>query len=83
MPFNSNSYYANKYKRRAREYMDEARQWPPSWYGKDLHAWRSSRAELARLNWRMYLGRRRIQRMNNDHRSMTAADFLAKYELPQ
>lgn len=88
MPFNSVTYYANKYRRQAREALDAAREGPPLWSGRSVAEWRASRVELARAYWRGYLSQRRVQRMNADAKAMrqgnmTAAAFIAKWSLDE
>ena len=67
MPFNSNSYYRNKYRRQAKEHLAKARQikaapdplrekyFPGSWI-KDVEF----NVKMARSRWQLYLIQRRI-----------------------
>lgn len=75
MPFNSNSYYMNKYRRQAKEALAEARQHPER---------AKTRVAYARALWRSYLSRRRIKTMDEDMRlvrrgEMKASDFTDKW----
>jgi hypothetical protein len=86
MPFNSLSYHTNKAKRRAKEALAEARQGPPEWSSRTVAEWRKVKVELARSYWASYKSNRFLQRMNADAKDMrigrmSAADFIAKYEI--
>jgi hypothetical protein len=57
MPFNSNSYYRNKWRRQAIAELTEARD-----IKANGHLWRSveSAVRSARLSWRLYMSQRLI-----------------------
>lgn len=85
MPFNSNTYHTNKYRRRALETLAKARA-VPEWTTRSPEEWRRTYVALARSEWRSYLSFRRIGRMNADARrmhrgQMKPADFIAKWQL--
>lgn len=74
MPFNSNSYYRNKYRREATAYLAAARA------GDDPQ--RSVR--MARLSWRLYLTHLRMGQCDADLKlrmrgKMSHAEFMEKW----
>ena len=80
MPFNSTTYYMNKYRRQALASLAKAREATEPF-------WRNSGARQARNYWRLYLSHRRLKRMNEDSKrmwkgEMTAVAFMEKWKLP-
>lgn len=79
MPFNSQSYYRNKARRQAREYLDAAR--------KSVEPERVAlNVRLARSSWRTYLGYRRMDECDADLKrrlagKMSHADFMEKWTI--
>lgn len=74
MPFNSTSYYRNKYRREAMEYMAAARA------TDDPHHY----VRLARLSWKSYLSYRKIAECDADLKrrmrgDMSHEDFMKKW----
>lgn len=83
MPFNSHSYHANKYRRRALEALAEARA-QPAYDHLPPAEWRTRCVHLARLYWRSYLVFRGLRRMQIDSRAMhrgemTPTAFIEKW----
>ena len=82
MAFNSNSYHRNKARRRALEYLEQARQSKRQIAAGEGHAWETPVERLvwyARNEWRLYLSYLKGDRMNADLRTMRPTDFIAKY----
>ena len=83
MAFNSHSYYRNKARRQALAYLEEAREVKRRAAASKAYDWEVERLPrmvlLARNGWRIYLSYLAVDRMNADHRNMSAADFIAKY----
>lgn len=65
MPFNSDSYYRNLWRREARDYLARAREAKAEDRGAENVA---SYARLARSTWRLYLSQKRICEFKQERR---------------
>jgi hypothetical protein len=67
VPFNSRSYYRNKWRREALAELDQAREIKRRVIAGDAYEWEAARigtcAKLARSTWRLYLSQREICRL--------------------
>jgi hypothetical protein len=94
MPFNSHSYHRNKEKRRAQEYLAEARLWKQELVAGTLdfpstpervNDRIASRVKLARAHWKGYLAYKSMCECDADYKrrlrgEMSHADFMAKWD---
>ena len=83
MPFNSNSYYRNKYRREALSYLDQARNVKRLNPGRAQDDLRHC-VRLARSAWRSYLSYKAICECDADYKryrfgDMSHSDFMAKW----
>jgi hypothetical protein len=83
MPFNSNSYYRNKYRREALSYLEQARNVKRLNPGRAQDDLRHC-VRLARSSWRSYLSYKRIGECDADlkerlYGNMSHSDFMAKW----
>jgi hypothetical protein len=79
MPFNSRSYYRNKERRLAMEYLAKAR-------ASFDEAPRTFNLTLARLHWKTYLGHLRMERCDADLKrfqrgEITYTEFMKKWDI--
>lgn len=83
MAFNSQTYHRNRARKSALAYLEEARDVKRRAAAGDAYDWEVERlprmVALARNGGRIYLSYLAVDRMNADHRNMSAVDFIAKY----